>query len=176
MSKITQRDIESIVQLFETGDWNALELRFGVTDLFLSKRPDDRPSWSKLGPETPRDAPAAAPSAVSPPSKALSPEPASEPITHRSAQKTPAIDMLSGHVVVAAPSLGTFYRAPKPGAASFVEIGQAVVPETELCLVEVMKLFTTLRAGMTGIVRQILVSDGEMIETGQPLFVIEPNG
>jgi acetyl-CoA carboxylase biotin carboxyl carrier protein len=72
--------------------------------------------------------------------------------------------------------LGTFYRAPKPGAASFVEIGQAVVPETELCLVEVMKLFTTLRAGMTGIIRQILVSDGEMIETGQPLFVIEANG
>src|SRR5260370_39346342 len=77
MSKITPRDIESIVQLFEAGDWNALELRFGVTDLFLSKRPGDRPSWSKVGPGTPPDAPAAAPSAVSPPSKALSPEPAS---------------------------------------------------------------------------------------------------
>jgi acetyl-CoA carboxylase biotin carboxyl carrier protein len=84
--------------------------------------------------------------------------------------------MPSGHVVVPAPSLGTFYRAPKPGAPSFIEIGQAVVPESELCLVEVMKLFTTLRAGVSGIVRQILVSDGDMIETGQPLFVVEPNG
>ena len=176
MSKITQRDIESIVQLFETGDWNALELRFGVTDLFLSKRPGDRPSWSELGAKTPPDTPAAAAPAVLPPSKDPPPGPASEPIAHRSAQKVPATDTPSGHVIVPAPSLGTFYRAPKPGAASFVEIGQAVVPETELCLVEVMKLFTTLRAGMTGIIRQILVSDGETIETGQPLFVIEPNG
>jgi acetyl-CoA carboxylase biotin carboxyl carrier protein len=167
MSKITPRDVESIVQLFETGDWNALELRFGTTDLFLSKRPGDRPSWSELSPGTLPEAPA--------PSEDLHQKPASERITYRSPQE-PAIDMPSGHVVVPAPSLGTFYRAPKPGAPSFIEIGQAVVPETELCLVEVMKLFTTLRAGVSGIIRQILVSDGEMIETGQPLFVIEPNG
>src|SRR5260370_37324791 len=162
MSKITPRDIESIVQLFEAVDWNALELQFGVTDLFLSKRPGDRPSWSKVGPATPPDASPAAPPAVSPQNINLSPEPASELITHRSVQKTPAIDMPSGHVVAPAPSLTTFYRAPKPGAASFVEIGQAVAPETELCLVEVMKLFTTLRAGVSGILRQILVSDCEM--------------
>jgi acetyl-CoA carboxylase biotin carboxyl carrier protein len=73
-------------------------------------------------------------------------------------------------------SLGTFYRAPKPGAQPFIEVGHRVEATTELCLIEVMKLFTTLRAGAAGVVSKILVSDGELIERGQSLFAIDPNG
>jgi acetyl-CoA carboxylase biotin carboxyl carrier protein len=56
-----------------------------------------------------------------------------------------------------------------------VEIGQGVTPETELCLLEVMKLFTAVRAGVEGVLRQICVGDAEMVEFDQVLFLIEPH-
>jgi acetyl-CoA carboxylase biotin carboxyl carrier protein len=56
-----------------------------------------------------------------------------------------------------------------------VALGQRVTPETEICLVEVMKLFTTVRAGVTGIVRKLLVADGDLVEFDQPLVYIEPD-
>ena len=59
--------------------------------------------------------------------------------------------------LVRAPNLGTFYRAPKPGAAPYVAIGQKVEAETEVCLIEVMKLFTSVCAGVAGTVREVLV-------------------
>jgi acetyl-CoA carboxylase biotin carboxyl carrier protein len=74
---------------------------------------------------------------------------------------------------VSAPSMGTFYRAEKPGATPYVEVGQEVTPESELGLVEVMKLFTTVRAGVRGRVAKILVADATTITMGQPLFLIE---
>ena len=77
-------------------------------------------------------------------------------------------------MAITAPNLGTFYRAPKPGAAPFVELGQSVDADTEICLLEVMKLFTTVKAGAKGIVREICVGDSEMVEFGQTLFLIEP--
>jgi acetyl-CoA carboxylase biotin carboxyl carrier protein len=74
---------------------------------------------------------------------------------------------------VTAPNLGTFYRAPKPGAAPYVELGQQVAADTEICLLEVMKLFTAVRAELPGIVRRVCVEDGHMVEHGQVLFYIE---
>lgn len=84
----------------------------------------------------------------------------------------PAADWPEGAVVIRAPYLGTFYRAPKPGAAPYVEVGGTVTAESELCLVEVMKLFTTVRADSGGTIHAILVSDGSLVEADQPLFVI----
>ena len=80
----------------------------------------------------------------------------------------------AGCIAVKAPNLGTFYRAPKPGAASYVELGQSVTAEMEICLIEVMKLFTSVRAGTAGVIREICVDDAEMVEYGQTLFYIEP--
>ena len=73
-----------------------------------------------------------------------------------------------------APNLGTFYRAPKPGAAPYVTVGQTVDADTEVCLIEVMKLFTSVLAGVEGTVRKVLVEDAELVEYDQPLFLIEP--
>ena len=75
---------------------------------------------------------------------------------------------------ITAPNLGTFYRAPKPGAPPYVEVGQAVEPGTEVCLIEVMKLFTPVSAGTAGVVREICIEDGQMVEFGQLLVIIEP--
>ncbi len=86
-----------------------------------------------------------------------------------------ATNMPDGAIVIRAPYLGTFYRAPKPGSAPYVEVGDAVTAESELCLVEVMKLFTTVRADSGGTIHAILASDGALVEADQPLFVIAAN-
>lgn len=80
----------------------------------------------------------------------------------------------AGAVVVHAPYLGTFYRSPKPGSDPYVEVGDTVTAETEVCLVEVMKLFTAVRADTAGTIHAVLAQDGAMVAADQPLFVILP--
>ena len=77
-----------------------------------------------------------------------------------------------GHVVKS-PMVGTFYRSPSPGAASFIELGQAVKPGDTLCIIEAMKLLNEIEAEVGGTVKQILVENGQPVEYGQPLFIIE---
>ena len=74
---------------------------------------------------------------------------------------------------MAAPNLGTFYRSPKPGSPPFVEVGQKVTADTEVCLIEVMKLFTSVKAGTAGTVRHVAAADAELVEGGQVLLYIE---
>ena len=69
--------------------------------------------------------------------------------------------------------VGTFYRAPEPGAKPFVDVGQKVTPETTVCIIEVMKLMNSVTAGVRGTVLQILVGDSQPVELGQALVVIE---
>ncbi len=70
--------------------------------------------------------------------------------------------------------IGTFYRAPAPGAAAFVEVGQTVEPDTTVCIIEVMKLMNSIPADAYGTVMQVLVEDGATIEQAQPLIVLQP--
>jgi len=71
---------------------------------------------------------------------------------------------------IRAPLLGTFYRAPKPGAAPFVDIGAAVEPDSVIGIIEVMKLMNTVRAGVRGVVTEIVAVDGELVEYGAVLM------
>ena len=77
-----------------------------------------------------------------------------------------------GHVVKS-PMVGTFYRAATPGAKPFVEVGDTVQEGTTLCIVEAMKLMNEIEADKGGVVKAILVDNGQPVEFGQPLFVIE---
>jgi len=70
--------------------------------------------------------------------------------------------------------VGTFYRAPAPGAPPFVEVGAKVEPDDVVCIIEVMKLMNSIRAGRRGRVVEILAENAELVEYGQPLIVIEP--
>jgi acetyl-CoA carboxylase biotin carboxyl carrier protein len=79
-----------------------------------------------------------------------------------------------GQIEVVAPMVGTFYRAPAPDAPPFVETGSAVRKGEPLCLIEVMKLFTTITSEYDGRIVQIGAENGELVEYGQALFVIEP--
>jgi acetyl-CoA carboxylase biotin carboxyl carrier protein len=69
--------------------------------------------------------------------------------------------------------VGTFYRSPSPGAPSFVEVGQAVAKGQTLCIIEAMKLLNEIESDAAGTVKAILVENGQPVEYGQPLFVIE---
>jgi acetyl-CoA carboxylase biotin carboxyl carrier protein len=82
----------------------------------------------------------------------------------------------NGLVKVESPMVGVFYRAPEPGKASFVEIGDVVSVGQTLCLLEAMKLFNELRAESAGIVRGVHVENAQPVEFGQLLFELEPVG
>jgi acetyl-CoA carboxylase biotin carboxyl carrier protein len=75
---------------------------------------------------------------------------------------------------VRSPMVGTFYRSPLPGEPPFVEIGQAVEPDTVLCIIEVMKLMNSIEAGVRGTVREIFVANGTAVDAGEVLMAIEP--
>ena len=75
---------------------------------------------------------------------------------------------------IKSPMVGTFYRAPAPEAPPFVEAGQEIEPGQVLCIIEAMKLMNEIKAEVKGNVLQILVENGQPIEFGQPLFLVEP--
>lgn len=78
------------------------------------------------------------------------------------------------HVVeITAPIVGTFYSAPDPKAPPFVKVGSAVTPNTVVCVLEAMKLFTEVEAMVEGEITEVLVKDGEFVEFGQPLFKVK---
>jgi len=77
-----------------------------------------------------------------------------------------------GHALKS-PMVGTFYRAPSPGAPSFVEVGQTVSKGQTLCIIEAMKLLNEIESDIAGTVKAILVENGQPVEYGQPLFLIE---
>jgi len=76
-----------------------------------------------------------------------------------------------GHVVKA-PMVGTFYRSPSPDAKVFVEVGQTVKEGEAICIIEAMKLMNEIEADASGIVKAVLVENGQPVEYGQPLFII----
>jgi acetyl-CoA carboxylase biotin carboxyl carrier protein len=78
----------------------------------------------------------------------------------------------TGHVVKS-PMVGTFYRSAQPGAKAFVEVGDSVAVGDTLCIIEAMKLMNEIEADKAGVVKQVLVENGQPVEFGQPLIVIE---
>jgi acetyl-CoA carboxylase biotin carboxyl carrier protein len=109
-------------------------------------------------PETPAGTPVSTPAIE----EATLLEPASAP------------SVTNGLVRVEAPMVGTFYRAPQPGAPPFVEEGDAIASGQTLCVLEAMKLMNEIKAELEGIVRKIHVQNGQPVEFGQLLFEVEP--
>lgn len=111
--------------------------------------------------------PMAAPVALA--SAAAAPAPAG---TAAAAAPAAAPQAPSGHIVKS-PMVGTFYRASAPGAKSFVEVGSQVKEGDTICIIEAMKILNEIEADKTGTITQILCENGQAVEYGQPLFVIE---
>ena len=119
-----------------------------------------------------RAAPAVAPAAIQYAAAPVAPvaAPAAVPAPASPAE-APAAEV-SGHQV-RSPMVGTFYRSPSPEAKAFVEVGQTVKAGDALCIVEAMKMMNRIEADKAGVVKAILVNDGEAVEFDQPLIVIE---
>jgi acetyl-CoA carboxylase biotin carboxyl carrier protein len=88
------------------------------------------------------------------------------------AAAAPVAPQAGGHAVKA-PMVGTFYRSASPGAKAFVEVGQAVKEGDTLCIIEAMKILNEIEADKAGTVTQILCENGQAVEYGQPMFIIE---
>jgi acetyl-CoA carboxylase biotin carboxyl carrier protein len=161
---VKANDIAALVEMFEASQWDELHVEIDGLHLFLSTDPNARIAAEAAPQPGAATAPLSAGTSGAPAGSIAKPKPAVE-----------ADDTPPNWVAVKAPHLGTFYRAPKPGAAPFVEVGQAVEPSTEVCLLEVMKLFTAVAAGAKGVVRRICVDDAVLVEFGQTLFYLEPN-
>jgi acetyl-CoA carboxylase biotin carboxyl carrier protein len=80
-----------------------------------------------------------------------------------------------GVVTIEAPMLGTFYRAPEPGAPPFVDVGASVEPDTVVCLIEVMKMMNSVPAGVAGTIVEVCAENAEPVEYGAPLFQVRPD-
>jgi oxaloacetate decarboxylase (Na+ extruding) subunit alpha len=104
----------------------------------------------------------------------LEPAAPAEPEEVSAAEPALAEPTADGAIRIEAPMVGTFYRAPQPGAPPFVEEGDAVGPGQTLCILEAMKLMNEVKAEVEGIVRTIHVQNGQAVEYGQPLFDLEP--
>ncbi|MBX9472362.1 acetyl-CoA carboxylase biotin carboxyl carrier protein [Microcella sp.] len=154
-NSIELSDITAIIDLLKASGWREARLRFGDFELQLSD------SGVGLGVAQSAPAPVASttPAAVSPPT--VSESSTAAPIT------------ASAHEhIVRAKSLGVFWRAPQPGAPSFVEVGDEVEPDSPLAIVEVMKMMTRVEPGVRGTVTGIHVENGQVVEFDQPLLTI----
>ena len=98
--------------------------------------------------------------------------PAAAPAAAPASPAAPAEDAIPEGHVVRSPMVGTFYRAPAPGAKNFVEVGQNVGAGDTLCIIEAMKLLNEIEADEGGVIKAILVENGQPVEYGEPLFVI----
>ena len=107
------------------------------------------------------------------PAVAAAPAPtaaAAAPVAAAGAPAAPARDLSKAQT---SPMVGTFYRAPGPNAPVFVEVGQSVNAGDTLCIIEAMKLMNEIEAERSGVVKEILVENGQPVEFGEPLFIIE---
>ena len=120
-----------------------------------------------------RAAPAVAPAAIQyAAAPVVAPTPAAAPAQAPAAAAPATSDELSGHLV-RSPMVGTFYRSPSPEAKAFVEVGQSVKVGDALCIVEAMKMMNRIEADKAGVVKAILINDGDAVEFDEPLIVIE---
>lgn len=152
------RKLKTLIDLVAESDISELEVTEGESKVRIVKSSATAaqnqvvmmPSAPVLAPTAPAHASAAAPLVAAAPAEAA-------PSEH----------------IVKSPMVGTFYRASAPGAAAFVDIGSSVKEGDTLCIIEAMKLLNEIDADASGSIRQILVENGQAVEFGQPLFIIE---
>jgi acetyl-CoA carboxylase biotin carboxyl carrier protein len=142
----------------------------GIAEIEVTEG-EDKVRIVKHGP-APQPAPASAPQAYFVPAPAPVPAAAAAAAAPALAPAAATAAPETRGTVVKSPMVGTFYRCPSPGAASFVEVGQTVKPGDTLCIIEAMKLLNEIEAEVAGDILEVLVENGQAVEYGQPLFVI----
>ncbi len=101
--------------------------------------------------------------------------PVSAPVASVPAGEAPVASTDAGLIAIESPMVGTFYSAPNPDTEAYVTVGSQVSDDTMVCLIEAMKVFNEIKAGVSGTIEQILVKNGEAVEFGQKLFLVRPS-
>jgi acetyl-CoA carboxylase biotin carboxyl carrier protein len=167
---LTQEDVLQILKIMDESDYGELHLRVGDLKLDVNKNgnPGLSPGDGSPPVQTPVDVPKKAEKRVQ------NNAPAGESDSKEDAEIVDESYAAKGLIPVRSPMLGTFYTSPKPGDPAFVEEGQVVDEDTTVCIIEVMKLFSTIHAGVKGRIAKICANDSQMVEYDQVLFLIEP--
>lgn len=152
------RKVKKLIELLEESAISEIEIKEGEESVRISR--------ANTAPVA-----AVAPVAVAPPpvetSLQLPPSPSiGKPVDDKAS-------VVAAGTVVESPMVGTFYASPSPGSAAFVAVGQRVKSGDTLCIIEAMKILNQIESEVTGIVTAVLVDDGQPVEFGQPLIVVE---
>ena len=159
--------LEQMVRLMSANDLNTVDVRDGSRRVILKRGasviqytsgPTSGPGMHAMAAPMPGHAPPGAPS----PGAATSPEAAAA-----------AAD--AKLVPIKSPMVGTFYAAPKQGEKPFVSVGSAVNEETDVCIIEAMKVFNVIKAETGGTIAKVMIQDGQPVEHGTVLFLVKPN-
>ena len=152
------RKVKKLIELLEESDVSEIEIHEGEESVRISRQGAGMVATQVMA----QPAVAAAPAAVAPAVPAAAAAPA----------EAPASDLPPG-TVIPSPMVGTFYRASGPEAAPFVEEGKSVSKGDTLCIIEAMKILNQIESEVSGTVRAILVQDGQPVEYGEPLMVVD---
>jgi acetyl-CoA carboxylase biotin carboxyl carrier protein len=153
------RKIKKMIELLEESGIAEIEIKEGEESLRIARVLPGQQSATYVTSHLP----------PAPPSAPLLAAPVAAPVAAESAAARAA----AGEHLVAAPMVGTYYSAPTPGAKSFVEIGDNVDVGQILCIIEAMKMMNQIESEKKGRIKAIMVKNGEPVEFGQPLFIIQ---
>jgi acetyl-CoA carboxylase biotin carboxyl carrier protein len=158
--ELSEDDVLHILKLIDESNFDYFQLEVGELKITVSKGDPipiaaAQPAIVTGTPAAPKPAPAATGAAPA----AQTPKPAAIP---------------EGMVPITAPLLGTFYVAPEPGAPPFVKVGQQITEDTTVGLIEVMKVFNSVRATVKGTIVEVVAQNGQFVEFGQTLFIVKP--
>jgi acetyl-CoA carboxylase biotin carboxyl carrier protein len=162
--ELSEDDVLHILKLIDESKFDYFQLEVGELKITVSKGEPIPLAGSAPQPAAviPAPAPAAKP-AVMPAPAAAATAPAAKPAA-----------IPEGMLPITAPLLGTFYVAPEPGAPPFVKVGQQITEDTTVGLIEVMKVFSSVRATVNGTIVEVVAQNGQFVEFGQTLFIVKP--
>jgi acetyl-CoA carboxylase biotin carboxyl carrier protein len=161
--ELSEDDVLHILKLIDESKFDYFQLEVGELKSTVSKG-DPIPIAGAAQP---------APASVAPsPAAAVKPAPTTS--TAPAAQAAKPVTIPEGMLPITAPLLGTFYVAPEPGAPPFVKVGQQITEDTTVGLIEVMKVFNSVRATVKGTIVELVVQNGQFVEFGQTLFIVKP--
>ena len=153
------KEIKVIIDLMKKNSITEFEWEKEGCRVRLKRTPEG--VWQQI--EAPPQAPSRSLPSASPSVEVPAPSPAAQPPPSSSEE-----------IEIKAPMVGTFYRAPAPDAAPYVDVGSEVEPDTVVCIIEAMKVMNEIKAEVKGVITAILAENGKPVEYGQPLFRVRP--
>jgi acetyl-CoA carboxylase biotin carboxyl carrier protein len=159
--ELSEDDVLQILKLIDESTFDYFQLEVGELKITVSK-----------GEPIPLAGSAASASAAPSPARpTIAPAPQAQ--VTKPAPKVAVIP--DGMVPITAPLLGTFYVAPEPGAPPFTQVGATITEDTTVGLIEVMKVFNSVRSGVKGVVSEVVAQNGQFVEHGETLFLVKPS-